>query len=600
MAKRKGSVPPPEAPPTKSPSLNSPTAGGASTLAADPSLPAPLTNGVVPHGDEKLITPPGKQKRQFRLTRAFTSGTLKVGKPKKKTKTASKDDSEIETPVVAVDVPKRRGVIGGISEDSEDVWKLPGIADLSKVKLKSPKLKASSVSDSSLLGRELPPVPDHDEATTADPREQFGKRELPPLPSPAEEDASHMQSASPSPPSIGTRYDQQDPVSAAITNGGDCISSKEVTPTGDSDDTNPMYVNTLPFLAGSEDDMGPTYVNTTSLKDVNINGINPSIHAAPICNGSTEEVLAQIAQLPELPPGTEDLDSSCIHPLPKTSPNDEELGPSSVTSDVPMEQQNGLEHNQETITGNETAKDEGDANSGTLSVSDSSSLSPADQPTSQEVQEEVRDYTIGDVITTYSYALPVRMRILQGYCSDTTDVNISTEDIYELHSVQHMRNAIFKDEDGMMHRVSVKAPVKVGLIYNPKNDYDSSLDGYTYKTISEVTSLPVLPKVIAATKGVKCGEEKNSVSEGEVFVVKQVQRSSMFKVKKGLRVYSLSTKSDKVLLDDCSGHFSTKPSLVRMDLPELLGEVTDIYPSRCVLYPTTDDAAHKSDFPGKQ
>lgn len=663
MSKRKGSLPPPEAPPTsvmKSSSFNS----GISSVAVDPSPPGPLTNGVVPHGDEKVSSPDtsSKQKRHFKLTRAFTSGSLRIGKTKKKSKnTTSKDDCEITAPVMATAM-KRRTIIGGISEDGEDLWRLPGIDNISKVKLKSPKPLASSASDSSLLGRELPPVPN--QGKPADSRELLLNRELPPLPSP-KEDTTRTQNISPSPPLVssdantdvlGQQANTQSTISVTSDEGGpmyiNTLSPKDASPTCDT----PSPIDSNPTEASaSSNDMGPTYVNAQSLKDADANSslkndVNPATPTStkvtspstPLRNGTTPdslamdtaEMLKQISMLPELPSCSEETDPNAnnFRPLPKTppnsDPNDEEMGrlvPSPVSTGVPKERRDGLgeaeqNHDESSLNavGNgvkdnltdapdaspelpagrdmtvEENKLAGNNVKGSSSVS-GSSLTPVEQPSTQETDNELRDYTIGEVVTTYSYALPARVRILQGYCSDSMEVNISTEDVYDVHSVQRTRNVIVKDVDGMMHRIPFESPVKVGLIYDPNNNYNTSLNGCTYKNISEVTSLSVLPKVIAATVRVSSGEEKNSVSEGEVFVVKQVQRS-MFKVKKGLRVYSLLTKSDKFLLDDCPGHFSTKPSLVRMGLPELLGEVSEIYPSHCVIYPTV---SYKSDFPGE-
>ncbi len=122
-----------------------------------------------------------------------------------------------------------------------------------------------------------------------------------------------------------------------------------------------------------------------------------------------------------------------------------------------------------------------------------------DLPSSQDYQDgqdevEIRDYTIKEIITTYSYALPVRVRVLQGYCSDTSEVNISTDDVYNIHSIKHIKMLKVKD---VTHRVSLEAPVKVGLIYNPSQDDDVSLNGYEFKTISDVTAMSNLPKIIS-------------------------------------------------------------------------------------------------------
>jgi hypothetical protein len=588
MSRKKGSVPPPVSPPTLA--AKSPTAGGAYSL-TDPPPPPPLTNGIS-HKDDKAGTPPGKQhKRQFKLTRAFTSGNLKMGKTKKKSKDTTKDDSEIGAPVHVVDAPKRRSMFGGSAEDGEDGWKLPGIGEISDVKLKSKKM-SSPPSDTSLQGRELPPVPD-DECSPSSDAFPHG-RELPPVRASEPKGSANSSDKMnrelpplPPPPEEG---------SPSLLNGGNDLS-----------DTNPTYINT-PSLTDTPANAGignidPTYINTAQLKegvtaDVDeplTNGfntpgevINSNSH---LCNGAspvvvatdTEEAQKQASQVPELHPSTEETD---IRPLPKTpEPNEE------VIASSPGQQKDEPEGvvDDPTDVSREPPADEATKGDEQNEGNSSSSLAPS-------AQDEMHDYTIGEVITTYSYALPVRVRILQGYCSESTEVNISTEDLYDIHSVQHTRNVIFKDESGMTHRVSIDAPVKVGLIFNPKNDYDVSLDGYDYRNITEITTLPVLPKVIAATKSVNTGDEKNSVSEGEIFIVKQVQRSSMFKVKKGLKVYSLLTKSEKILLDDCCGQFSTKPSLVRMELSELLAGMADIYPLQCVIYPTTDD---KSDFPGK-
>ena len=79
-------------------------------------------------------------------------------------------------------------------------------------------------------------------------------------------------------------------------------------------------------------------------------------------------------------------------------------------------------------------------------------------------------------------------------------MNISTDDVYNIHSVQHSKKVMVRDEDSMTHCISLDAPVKVGLVYNPDSDYDKSLGGYTFRSISEISSLQALPKLICATQ----------------------------------------------------------------------------------------------------
>lgn len=544
------------------------TASASTTTADTPTadVPALLTNGGIRQEKVSIPAKPNPPSKPFKLTRAFSGGSVTLPafgkKTKKKSKSAentnpeNKDDSitPIKNGTENGNEIKMNGVHGSRTKE-EEKWKLPGIMEASGKKLKYPKtLKAGAVSDSTLLLRELPPIPDQG----PDSRELLGYRELPPLPHP--EAGTDTQSSS---PHLVTSSDAR---------------TKEL---GEQNKTQ--------STSGSGNEGVPTYVNVLPLED----------------GGS-------LPPLPETPPNSEDADTK-FRPLPQSPPlsdydDDEEMNSGEAAK---LNQASNIEESNsrknlpdtspellvdETGTGDTSSREDGKGSPGVSN----SSLIPDDPPTAPETEiiDEPRDYTIGEIVGTYSYALPVCVKVLQGYCSDTTEVNISTDDVYNIHSVQHIKKVMVKDEDGMTHRISLEAPVKMGLVYNPKNDYDTSLSGYNFRTISEATSMPVLPKVISATQGVNCSEEKNSVSEGEIFIVKNLQRS-LFKGKKGLKVYSLSTNSNKVLFDDCQGHFSTKPSLVRMDLPELLERVTDIYPSRCVIYPTTDDVGHKSDFPGE-
>lgn len=205
--------------------------------------------------------------------------------------------------------------------------------------------------------------------------------------------------------------------------------------------------------------------------------------------------------------------------------------------------------------------------------------------------------TVSNMLKLYSKMFPLRFRCLQGYCSETSDVNISTGDIHDLHSVKQTNAVTIKDKDGTTYHIPLKAQMMFGLIFKQSSDSDEGLGGYTFTTISEVTSLSTLPKVICSTTAVKSNDDRFCVEENEIFVVCQVQRS-MFKGKKGLKVFSLLSKSARVLPEDCSGEFSTNPSLVRMKLTDILDYVTNPFPSRAVMYPMTDSALTTQDYPG--
>lgn len=559
----------------------------------------PLTNGV--HALEDVdrvstLTPktPGKPKtpvKPSKLTRAFSSGSIgfgKIGKSRKNSKvknvartTQSPNTNEVAPSPAAGN--ENENEQNGTEKDA--LWKLPGIGTIPK--LKSPKaLKASSLSDSCILERELPPVPGDSEVSDPLNRELLENRKLPPIPN------SDLEPAKQDTPLPSSPVPHQEKI--LVSAGENAIESSELASAGTK----------IPLVNGHG-------VFTAREGDLDTNGVlssSPPGEATPIEATPT--------------PVDADLDSSGrmeFRPLPLTPPLDDEMSVETQSLDdlnAALSEPASAEVMMADTTTTTDKKEEdkvfeepgspvkNDSSGTSLMTSSLSSESfPTTEdpdPRGEEDEGELRDYTIGEIISTFSYALPARVKIVQGYCScnDTTEVNISTDDVYNIHSVQHIKKVTVKDEDGMTHRLSLDAPVKIGLVYNPENDDHVSLSGYNFKNVSEVTSMPVLPKLISATQAVNYGEDKNSVSEGEIFVVKQIQRS-LFKGKKGLKVYSLATGSNKVLLDDCQGQFTTKPSLVRMDLPEFLEKVDSKFPLRAVLYPTTDDISSKSDFPGE-
>lgn len=529
-----------------------------------PSPTTPLTNGGLPGGEVAKPKPPTKPSK---LTRAFSSGSITLPSFGK-SKAARRKSKNVEAQITNLKETEQEsdplaGKANGVKENGvkengkEPSWKLPGIGTMPKLQARGSLMKYS-VSDSLLTDRDLPPLPlplpqpDH--------REMLEARGLSPIPD--------------SDPQLPVRAGENPPV---------VLSSSPK----DFPEVRTLNVNGSPSLLKK---------NGYEEIEIKAGNVSPFSNTPPTSFDSNSS-RKQFRPLPPTPP-LSDEDDDFVPNADSFQASDlpEAHGDSALVEDVNA---NGTETfaEDENLTYQEIAVDVALETSDAKEVASSSSKEPSVSsstalPTTQEA-DETQSYTVCDIINTYSYALPVRVRILQGYCSDTTEVNISTDDIYNIHSVQQTKKVMVKDEDGMTHCIPIDAHVKVGLVYNPNNDYDTSLNGYIFKTVSEVSLLPVLPKLISATQSVNSGDEKSGVTAGEIFIVKSVHRS-MFKGKKGLKVYSLATKSNKVLFDDCQGVFSTKPSLVRMDLPELLENVRDVFPSCAVIYPTTD----ASDFPG--
>jgi len=194
--------------------------------------------------------------------------------------------------------------------------------------------------------------------------------------------------------------------------------------------------------------------------------------------------------------------------------------------------------------------------------------------------------SLRDFVQKYSKSFPIRIRVLQGYCSEDSEFNISTDDVYNIHFIKHTKVVTIRDEDGVTYSLPMGSAMKFGLIYNPSNNLDEALSGYNFEKVSDVTATPIFPKVIRATKGVQSSDDKWALEEGEILVTRHIHKP-VFKGRKGLKVFSLLTKSDKVLPEDCAGHFSTKPSLVQLHLPEIIEHISNPFPSLAVMYSTS-------------
>ena len=291
------------------------------------------------------------------------------------------------------------------------------------------------------------------------------------------------------------------------------------------------------------------------------------------------EPALQLRELPPLPQEAE-LTSDTPPPRPQTPINNSPPPPRPITPAMSdKSSSNSVENVSEKGVKVEESEDE-DSTPPPLPERPVNLTPPSSRKISQAT---LSDMALRDAIHRYTGCFPLRIRVLQGYCSDITDVNISTDDVYDIHFIKETKVVSVKTENGMTYRVPLGSAQKVGLIHNPTNDYEKGLNGHIFKTVSEISSSPVLPKVVCATQEARSTDGRYLVEENEILVVRQVHRT-LFKGKKGLKVYSMLSKTEKTLPDDCNGYFSTKPSLVRMQLSEIIEYVPKPFPARAVMY----------------
>ena len=222
----------------------------------------------------------------------------------------------------------------------------------------------------------------------------------------------------------------------------------------------------------------------------------------------------------------------------------------------------------------------------------------ANEPQSSSTPKSVHNFapngqiekadTICSLIEKYPQYVPLRIRVLQGYCSDTADVNISTGDLYDVQQIKTTKVVTIRDQDGMSCRVPIESSMKFGLVFNLSSNYDEGLCGYTFRTVSDLTSLSILPRIVCTVRAYEGNDARSSVQENEILVIQQALKS-MFRGRRGIKVFSLLTKMEKVLPEECDVGFSTNPSLVRLHPSDIIEHIANPFPAHAVMYPSADN-----------
>ena len=143
---------------------------------------------------------------------------------------------------------------------------------------------------------------------------------------------------------------------------------------------------------------------------------------------------------------------------------------------------------------------------------------------------------------------------------------------------------LFRDHHDTPYSIPLNSAIEFGLLYEPKEGRrPTDLEmGMVFPSIADLVSQPETPKVVTALKTWQSKDGKVSVLTNEVLVIKSVQRSVF--TKKGVRVHSLTTKSDKFLSEDCSTQFSTQPALCRLHITDIVEHLKSPKGARCVLF----------------
>lgn len=198
-------------------------------------------------------------------------------------------------------------------------------------------------------------------------------------------------------------------------------------------------------------------------------------------------------------------------------------------------------------------------------------------------------------IVKHSNDLPLRVRVEEGYCGRVERDVISSGDVYNFHFVKNEKVITIQDQGGNPYFIPLNSSVQFGLLYNPNSNLNEALKGFTFQSVPEIIAQKSPPQVLCVVDGHQGSHPKSSVEENEKLIVKKVGKTTM-KRKPFVKVFSLKTKEEKTLYDDCSSHFTTDPYSVRLYLPDILEHFGDSLPLKATLYADLDTSSQDEPF----
>ena len=188
--------------------------------------------------------------------------------------------------------------------------------------------------------------------------------------------------------------------------------------------------------------------------------------------------------------------------------------------------------------------------------------------------------TLSEFGMKYAKALPLRITVCGGFYGQSDRTTLSGGEIFNIHFMKHTKVVTMKGQYGIQFVVPMHSAIQFGLIYDPYNDNSRApVKAFQFKKISDILKMPVLPKVICATKSVYSQKPENAIQANEIFVVKGLTEES----KQFLKVYSIATRREKYLYVHCDGNFTTLPQSIGLHLPELVSQVPELFPANAVL-----------------
>ena len=198
---------------------------------------------------------------------------------------------------------------------------------------------------------------------------------------------------------------------------------------------------------------------------------------------------------------------------------------------------------------------------------------------------EEKEHRLVEMVNIFASRLPLGIEIRQGYYGANN--LLSLDDKYIIHCIK--RNEVVRSysKPSKLFHIPLSSTLQFGILHDGAPDEN---EGVIFNSVHEILALETLPKSLCVVSS-KDGQSQ-VLKENEILLVQMIitPRSG----EKSLLVYSTLMKTTKILSSNIVAEFSTKPSLVRLNLSDIVHHLTNPFPCQVLVFEPEGSAALSS------
>ena len=93
-------------------------------------------------------------------------------------------------------------------------------------------------------------------------------------------------------------------------------------------------------------------------------------------------------------------------------------------------------------------------------------------------------------VQKHSKSLPACVKVTCGYYGQSEDLELITDELYNVHFAKHQKVVTIKDTQGTVYSVPLASTLQFGLVFNEQE----SMDGTTFHKVSDIMALKFFQK----------------------------------------------------------------------------------------------------------